>query len=133
MVVIKMKLDLDAVIAKKRTIRFMGRDVELKEMKTEDYLRSQAILEDMGDLEEGLDLVKHMADKIKTYVLMVLDVTEEEAEGMEYRQFRALKEYMARLDLLDQGFTEKEIEIMEKRVTKNRVERALSGSLPQDL
>lgn len=128
-----MKLDLDAVIAKKRTIKFMGRDVEIKELTTEEYLRSQAIVEDMGDIEEGTDLVKHMANKIKTYVMLILDVTEEEAEGMEYRQFRALKEYMARLDLLDQGFTEKEIEVMEKRAAKNQVERALTGSLNQDL
>lgn len=128
-----MKLDLDAIIEKKRTIKFMGRDVELKDLRTEDYLRSQAIIEDMGDLEEGGDLVKHMADKIKTYVMMILDVTEEEADAMEYRQFRALKEYMARLDLLDQGFTEKEIDIMEKKSVKNRMERVLEDSLPQDL
>lgn len=133
MVVIKMKLDLDAVIAKKRTIKFMDREVEIKDLTTEEYLRSQSIVEDLGDLEEGQDLVKHMADKIKAYVMMILDVTEEEADGMEYRQFRALKEYMARLDLLDQGFTEKEIEIMEKKAAKNQVERVLRDSLSQDL
>lgn len=123
-----MKLDLDAVIATKRYVKLNGRDVEIKDLTTEEYLRSQALGDDIIDVPEGGDLVKVMAEKLKQYVMLILDVTEEEAKAMEFRQFRALKEYMAKLDLIEQGFTEKEIEAMTKRAAKNQVEQALMNA-----
>lgn len=106
----------------------MGRDVEIKDLDVEDYLRSQALGEDVIEAKEGEDLIKAMANKMKEYVMLVLDVNEDEAEGMEYRQFRALKEYLAKLDLMDQGFTEKEIDNMAKRAAKNQVEQAMKNA-----
>jgi len=120
-------LDLDVIIEKKRFIRLNGRDVALNELTTEEYLRSQALGEDIVDVPEGQDIVKAMADKMVEYLVLILDVDEEEARGLEYRQFRALKEHMARLDLMDQGFSEKEIAAMEKRMAKKRVEQAIAS------
>ena len=121
-------LDLDVIIEKKRFIKLNGRDVALKELTTEEYLRSQALSEDIVEVPEGGDIVKAMADRMVEYLVLILDIDEEEARGLEYRQFRALKEHMARQDLMDQGFSEKEIIAMEKRMTKNRVEAALTAS-----
>ena len=120
-------LDLDAVIAKKRFVKLNGRDVEIKELTTEEYLMSQALGEDIVEVKEGEDIVKAMADKMVEYLVLVLDIDEAEARALEYRQFRALKEHLARLDLMDQGFSEKEIIAMEKRLAKNRVEQAIAS------
>ena len=120
-------LDLDAVIAKKRFVKLNGRDVEIKELRTDQYLLSQALGEQITEVNEGEDIITAMTNKMVEYVMLILDVTEEEARGLEYRQFRALKEYMARLDLMDQGFTEKEIAALEKRLAKNRVEQVIAG------
>ena len=121
-------LDLDAVIATKRFVKLNGRDVEIRELTTEEYLMSQALGEDIVEVKEGEDIVKAMASKMAEYLMLVLDIDEDEARKLEYRQFRALKEHLARLDLMDQGFTEKEIVAMEKRLAKNRVEQALAAS-----
>jgi hypothetical protein len=120
-------LDLDAVIEKKRFIKLNGRDVALNELTTEEYLRSQALGEDIVEVPEGGDIVKAMADKMAEYLVLILDIDEDEARGLEYRQFRALKEHMARLDLMDQGFSEKEVIAMEKRLAKKRVEQAIAS------
>ena len=121
-------LDLDAVIEKKRYVRLNGRDVEIKELRTDQYLLSQALGEEIVEVKEGEDLIKAMTDKMTEYVTLILDVTEEEARALEYRQFRALKEHMARLDLMDQGFSEKEVLAMEKRLAKNRIEQVIAGN-----
>ena len=123
-----MSFDLDAIIGKKRTIKFMGRDVEIKDLNTHDYLTSQALTESMEDIPEGVNIVDYMADRLVEYVMLILDVTEEEAKAMDYRQFRALKEYMSELDLLDQGFTQKEIDTMKARASKNRVEQVIKDA-----
>ena len=121
-------LDLDVIIEKKRTIKFMGRDVEIKNLTTEEYLISQALGEELVEAKEGEDIIKAMSEQLTKYVMLILDVTEEEAKSMEYRQFRALKEYMAELDLLDQGFSEKEIAMMKKRAAKNMAEQAIQNA-----
>ena len=120
-------LDLDAVIATKRFVKLNGRDVEIRELTTEEYLMSQALGEDIVEVKEGEDIVKAMASKMAEYLMLVLDIDEDEARKLEYRQFRALKEHLARLDLMDQGFTEKEVLAMEKRLAKNRVEQAIAS------
>jgi len=121
-------LDLDVIIEKKRTIKFMGRDVEIKNLTTEEYMLSQALGEELVEVKEGEDIIDAMSKQLVQYVMLILDVTEEEARDMEYRQFRALKEYMAELDLLDQGFSQKEIVAMKKRASKNLVEQAIQNA-----
>jgi hypothetical protein len=120
-----MSFDLDAIIGTKRTIKFLGKARDIKGLTTEEYLRSQAITEQIEDIPEGVDVIEHMTSKLVEYVTLILDVTEEEARQMDYRQFRALKEYMSELDLLDQGFTEAEIKRMKDKAAKNRVEQVI--------
>lgn len=125
-----MSLDLDAVIAKKRTVKLFGRDVEIKELNMEDYLRSQELVSDDFVVPEGVDIVKALADRLVEYLMLVLDITEDEARGIDYRQVRALREYLSELDLKDQGFTDKEIAMMAKKAQKNQMEQVmeLAGS-----
>lgn len=125
-----MSFDLDAIVNKERTIRYNGRDVLIKNLGMEEYLLAEF---EAGNIEEiasdveakPRDIIARMANQMKTYLLMVLDLTEEEAETMEYRQFRHLREHLAELDLQDQGFTPNEIQSMKKKAAKNRVEQAL--------
>jgi hypothetical protein len=120
-----MSLDLDAVIAKKRTVKLFGRDVEIKEMTTEEYLKSQELVSENFDVPEGADIVKLLAQRLEQYLMLVLDVNEEEAASLDYRQVRALREYLSELDLKDQGFTDKEIAMMAKRAQKNQMEQVM--------
>ena len=127
-----MSFDLDAVVGKIRTIKYNGRDVEIKNLNMEKYLLSEFKANNIDTLASDTklspeEIIAAMANQMKEYLMLILDVTEEEAEAMEYRQFRHLREYLSELDLLDQGFTPKEIERMKAVAAKNRVEQTLTG------
>ena len=128
-----MSFDLDAIIDKERTIRYNKRDVLIKNLKMEEYLLAEFEAGNVDEIAQDLeakpkDIIKRMAEQMKRYVMIVLDVTEDEAEMMDYRQFRHLREHLSELDLLDQGFAPAQIEKMKKDAAKKRVEQALKDS-----
>lgn len=127
-----MSFDLDAIISKKRYVTFKGKDIEIKDLTTKEYLEAQAKLGELQDESaiEGKtvkELTERAADIMVEYLMMVLDITKTDAKSMEYRQFRAVKDFLEEIDLLDQGFTKEEINSMRMRAVKNRVEQ-MGGS-----
>ena len=129
-----MNFDLDAIIEKKRYIKFNGRDVEIKPLSVEEYLMAEAELDSIAEIGEDpkvksyKQVMEKSAEHMVNYLLMVLDLSEEEARAMDYRQFRELKAYFARLDLKDQGLTDQEIQRMEKQQAKNQLKQMMEGS-----
>ena len=128
-----MGFDLDAIVNKERTIRYNGRDVIIKNLNMNEYLLAEFEAGNVDDIAADPDskpeeVIDKMVKKMTNYIMMVLDVTEDEAMGMEYRQFRHLREYLSELDLQDQGFSPKEIDAMKKHAAKKRVEQALIDS-----
>jgi hypothetical protein len=122
-------MDLDAVIEKPRTIKYNGRDVLIKGLNTEQYLEAQAKIGELMTLDGTEDDTNNIAATImKEYLMMVIDITEDEAINMDNRQFRVLREYLDELDLLDQGFTPEYIKRLKEQQLKNRMEQ-ISGSL----
>jgi hypothetical protein len=63
--------------------------------------------------------------------MMVLDLTEEEAGAIDNRKFRAIREYLATLDMKDQGFSDQEIERLKRQNSKNRVDQMIAASQQQ--
>ena len=128
--------DLDAIVEKKRYITFNGRDVEIKALTIEDYLMAEAELDSITEIGNDpevktyKDLMEKSVEHMVKYLLMVIDISEEEARAMNYKQFRELKNYFTRLDLLDQGFTEQEIKRMEKQQAKKMMEQMLTAGNP---
>ena len=126
--------DLDVIVEKKRYIKFNGRDVEIKPLTVDEYLMAEAELDSIAEIGEDpniksyKDVMKASADHMVNYLMMVLDLTEEEARAMDYRQFRELKAYFTRLDLKDQGLTDQEIARMEKQQLKNQMKQMMDDS-----
>lgn len=123
-----MVFDLDAIVNKKRTIRYAGRDVEIKDLTLSEYLLADYEGNAVDDIKsEGREAIKELSAQMIKYLMMVLDISEEEAQQMDYRQFRHLREYLSELDLLDQGFTPKEVETMKKRAAKKQMEQMIAA------
>ena len=126
--------DLDVIVEKKRYIKFNGKDVEIKPLTVDEYLMAEAELDSIAEIGEDpniksyKDVMKASADHMVNYLMMVLDLTEEEARAMDYRQFRELKAYFTRLDLKDQGLTDQEIARMEKQQLKNQMKQMMDVS-----
>ena len=126
--------DLDVIVEKKRYIKFNGKDVEIKPLTVDEYLMAEAELDSIAEIGEDpniksyKDVMKASADHMFNYLMMVLDLTEEEARAMDYRQFRELKAYFTRLDLKDQGLTDQEIARMEKQQLKNQMKQMMDVS-----
>ena len=53
--------------------------------------------------------------------MMILDITEEDAANITMVQYKALRKFQARQDLYDQGFTDRDIDIMEKKALKKQM------------
>ena len=51
----------------------------------------------------------------------ILEITEEEASQITMKQFKALRTYMGRLELYDQGFNDREIDRIEKDAAKKQI------------
>ena len=119
-----MDFDLDAITGKKRYIKYLGRKIEIKDLTVKEYLNAAALLEDMPSIESSNDYKKSIHEiqsKITEYITSVLDISQEEANKISFRQFRAIKDYLSILDLTDQGFSEKEAKNMIADAVKKRI------------
>ena len=52
---------------------------------------------------------------IKAYVQTVLNITPQDAEIISLEEYKKLRKYMDRIDLYDQGFSDQEIDGLEKK------------------
>lgn len=122
-----MDFDLDAIIGKKRYIKFLGRKVEIKELTVEEYLNAEALLSnlDMSDSTDPADYVENISTKIVQYTMSTIDISKKEAEKMTFKQFKALREYLSELELLEQGFSKEEAQKMLSDAAKKQINQTV--------
>ena len=115
-------LDLDILMGKQRTIKLLGREVEFKDITMEEHLEAEMLVK----LLEGTPLldknsIKTVAKYKNEYLMKILDITKEEAGKVTLKQYHALRRFIDRQDMYDQGFTDKEIDMIEKKALKKQM------------
>jgi hypothetical protein len=115
-------LDLDIISGKKKTIKLGGEIREFRDMTMDEYMEAELIVQTLESApianEESIVEIKKLKN---TYLMMVLDITEEDAHNITMVQYKALRKFQARQDLYDQGFTDRDIDMIEKKSLKKQM------------
>jgi hypothetical protein len=115
-------LDLDLINGKKRTIKLGGEVREFRDLTMDEYMEAELIVQTLEAApisnEESIQDIKKLKN---TYLMMVLDIDEEAAHNITMVQYKALRKFQARQDLYDQGFTDRDIDMIEKKSVKKQM------------
>lgn len=119
-------LDLDVLGEEVRTIRLHGKDIKLKDLTVKEHLAAEKGIAQLDVLQlvtdEDLDEAQQI---IVDYLERILDIDEDDAISLSLKQFKALRQYVGRLELYDQGFTDREIDKIEKDAAKKQIANLL--------
>jgi hypothetical protein len=114
-----MDLDLDIINGNQSTVRIFGKDVKFRDLSVEEYLKAEFM---MGQLDtimmDSDENIEKAAGVIQEYLFKILELTRAEAKKVTIKQFQALREYIAKKDLYDQGFNDKEIAALQREALK---------------
>ncbi len=119
-------LDLDIVNGKQPTVKMFGKDVRFRDLTVEAYLKAEYILQEIDAMPmDSIESIETGAAKIHEYMYKVLEITKAEAKKITVLQFRAFRTYMSRKDLYDQGFTDEDIDKLEREALKKQAAQIL--------
>ena len=115
-------LDLDILAGKKKIVKIGGQELELKDLTVAEHLDNEVLAAQIDnmplvDRESVKDAVAH----IKKYIMAIIDIDEEMADKITIEQYKAIRKYLARKDMYDQGFSDRDIDMMEKKALKNQM------------
>lgn len=114
-------LDLDIIGEKKKTVKLFGREIPLRNVKVEKHLLNEFSVNEIEAVpmtnKENIDKASGM---IADYLCEILEIDKEEAEKITIEQYRAIRQFMQRKEMYDQGFTDKEIDMIEKKAIKKQ-------------
>lgn len=115
-------LDLDVINGKKKTIKLGGEIREFRDLTMDEYMEAELIVQTLEQApianEESIVEIK----KLKTaYLMMILEIEQEDADKITMVQYKALRKFQARQDLYDQGFTDRDIDMIEKKSLKKQM------------
>jgi hypothetical protein len=115
-------LDLDIIVGTKKTVRLLGKDIEFKNITMEEYLLSEFLIQDLDSIpmDSKKNIMKSMK-VVREYLSTILDITPEDVKKVSIEQFKALRIFMSRKDMYDQGYTNKEIDEIEKSILKKQM------------
>lgn len=121
-----MDLDLDIINGKQPTVKVFDKDVAFRELTVEEYLQAEFLLQELDKIPmEDKEKISEAVGYIHEYMHRILDITKAEAKKITINQFRALRTYMSRKDMYDQGFSDAEIDRLEKKALKNQAAQIL--------
>lgn len=115
-------LDLDIITQKPQTVKIFGKEIPFKDINMERHLQNEQMLQELDSIPLiNNDAVTQAMDIIKDYLQNILEITPEEANEVTLDQFKALRKYLERKELYDQGFNDKEIDQLEKKAIKKKI------------
>ena len=119
-------LDLDIIQEDKKTVKLFSKEVAFKTLTVEEHLKNEAKVLELDNLSyDKPEEVEKASKLIKEYILGVLELSDEEASKISMKQFKKLREFIGRQELYDQGFTDKEINKIEKEAAKKQIKNIL--------
>lgn len=119
-------LDLDIIQEDKKTVKLFSKEVAFKTLTVEEHLKNEAKVLELDNLSyDKPEEVEKASKLIKEYILGVLELSDKEASKISMKQFKKLREFIGRQELYDQGFTDKEIDKIEKEAAKKQIKNIL--------
>lgn len=119
-------LDLDIIQEDKKTVKLFNKEVAFKTLTVKEHLKNEAKVLELDNLSyDKPEEVEKASELIKEYILGVLELSDEEAGKISMKQFKKLREFIGRQELYDQGFTDKEINKIEKEAAKKQIKNIL--------
>jgi galactokinase/mevalonate kinase-like predicted kinase len=121
-------LDLDIIAKKRDNIKLFGKDIPLKIVSMRQHLQNEVILKELDEIP--LDSMKNVEKGSKTitkYLMNIMEISKEDADKISREQFTAIREFMKRKEMLDQGFTNDDIDKMEKEAIKKEIAKPQKG------
>jgi len=115
-------LDLDILNKRQKMVRLNGKEVAFKDITMEEHLEAELIVKQL----EALPLfdkkdVKEASALKNEYLMKVLDITKAQAMKVTLKQYLALRRFVDRQDMYDQGFTDADIDMIEKKALKKQM------------
>lgn len=115
-------LDLDIIAGKKKIIKLGGKELELKDLTVADHLDNEVLAAQI----DNMPLVDHESVKdavvhIKKYIKGIIDIDDETLELITIEQYKAIRKFLVRKDMYDQGFSDRDIDMMEKKALKKQM------------
>lgn len=110
-------MDFDlSLLHGKRTVKLNGKEIEFKKLKLEEHLELEFDAQTLDKMEVRTRKdIKKLVNKLHAYVSKVLIIEPEDLEYFGLTEYKNLRKYMSRLDMYDQGFTDSEIDELEKK------------------
>lgn len=118
--------DIDLLV-KPHTVKINGKVHEFRELTLEDSMLYEFDAKEIENIPIlTKDDVKEATKKLREYIQNIIDIDDEDVQKVTINQFKQIRRIMGRIDLYDQGFTDKEIDIMEKEMITSQFQGATS-------
>jgi len=115
-------LDLDIINNKRKTIKLGGEVRKFRDLTMDEYMEAELIVHTLEAApitnEESVKDIKKLKN---AYLMMILEISEEDAHNITMVQYKALRKFQARQDLYDQGFNDRDIDMIEKKSIKKQM------------
>lgn len=115
-------LDLDIINGKQKTVKIFGEEIKFKNLTVQEHFENEFRIKELDSIPLISDeAIKQAMDIIKEYLIHLLEITPENASKVTIDQFKALQKYLERKELYDQGFTDRDIDLIEKKQIKKAI------------
>lgn len=115
-------LDLDIITQKPQTIKIFDKEIVFKNITMEEDFQNDLLLKELNTIPIiNEDSIQQSMTIITQYLQNILEITPEEASKVTLPQFKKLQKYLERKELYDQGFNDKEIDLIEKKQIKTAI------------
>ena len=115
-------LDLDILSAKVKTIKINEKEIEFKNLTMEEYMEAELLVQQLESAplanEESIKDIAKLKDE---YLMKILNITKTDVKKITMVQYRAIRKFLARQEYYDQGFSDRDIDMMEKKAVKKQM------------
>ena len=115
-------LDLDIANGRGKKVRLNGKEITFKDITMEEHLEAELLVKQLEavPLLEKKD-VKKASDLKNQYLMKILNITKVDAMKVTLKQYLKLRRFIDRQDMYDQGFTDTDIDMIEKKALKKQM------------
>ena len=119
--------DLSLINNKRKTLTLHGEEVTFKILTLEQHFNAEFDANDIDNFHiETREDIKVLAGMVARYVVKILNITVAESKKVTISEYRNLRKYMSRLDMYEQGFTDAEIDDLEKKAAFRAISEAVT-------
>ena len=115
-------LDLDILNNRQKTVRLNGKEIKFKDITMEEHLEAELLVGQLEAIQlKDVESIKLAGELKNEYVMKILHITLPEAKKLTLKQYQTIRKFIGRQELYDQGFNDKEIDMIEKKALKKQM------------